>query len=161
MRQFFKLQIAKEKSNMADRKTIFNDVPDSRRRIMRSIKGSETKPEKLLRGILQKLGYRFQKNVKSLPGKPDIVFSAKKKVIFVHGCFWHAHSACRPISIIPKVRSEYWKEKFYKTIQRDEKTLEALSKAGWSTLVVWECELKNLGLTIEKLVSFLGRTKNN
>jgi DNA mismatch endonuclease (patch repair protein) len=89
------------------------------------------------------LGYRYRLHKQGLPGKPDLVFSRKKKAIFVHGCFWHAHQAegC-PISRSPKSNTDYWKKKFEKNRRRDEANIEKLEESGWRVLVLWECEIK-------------------
>lgn len=133
----------------------FTNVPEPRRRIMRAIKSSDTKPEKLIRSLLHKKGYRFRKNVALLPGRPDLVFKSRKKIIFVHGCYWHSHSVCTPVQRIPKERSEYWSQKFARTKVRDEENVNALHRLGWSVCVVWECELKDTELVLKKISGFL------
>lgn len=116
------------------------ELTDGRRRIMRSVRSTETRPERLLRSLLHRSGYRFRKNVRGLPGRPDIVFSRRKKAVFVHGCFWHQHQDCSK-AITPKVRTEYWGPKLRQNVVRDEAHLTALQRLGWETLVIWECEL--------------------
>lgn len=140
---------------MTVQKNSFENVPEARRRIMRAIKSSDTKPEKLIRSLLHKGGYRFRKNVASLPGRPDVVFKARKKVIFVHGCYWHSHSVCMPIQRVPKERSEYWAQKFARTKERDQENVKALKELGWSVLVIWECELKDIESLLKKVTVFL------
>ena len=133
----------------------FKDVPDARRRIMRAIRSSETKPEALLRSGLHRLGFRFRKNERALPGKPDIVFAARKKVIFVHGCFWHQHADCAKIKS-SRVRTEYWEPKLARNVERDRENVEALRRLGWSTKIIWECEIKrNLQATVSEAKEFL------
>lgn len=107
---------------------------------MRSIKSKNTKPEIQVRNILTKLGYRYRLHYSKLPGKPDIVFISKKKAIFIHGCFWHFHNPCQ-ISHIPD--SEFWQNKIKRNQDRDAKVMLEIQKLGWSTLIIWECELKN------------------
>lgn len=122
---------------------------------MSKITGKETKPEILVRKYLFAQGFRFRKNAKELPGKPDIVLPKYKTVIFVHGCFWHGHKDCNK-SALPSTNTKFWKEKISKTVKRDKfKTIE-LEKAGWNVLTVWQCELKNKA-TIEGTLSNLSR----
>lgn len=127
-----------------------------RRANMKKIKSKNTKPEIFVRKILYSLGYRYRIHSKELPGKPDIVFIGKKKVIFVHGCFWHQHDDpnCNKTHI-PKTRIEYWEEKLKKNVDRDKKHLELLEKIGWACLVVWECQLADQNSLIKKLKNFL------
>ena len=114
--------------------------PEIRSRIMASVKQRDTGPEVRLRKALHRLGYRYKLNVKSLPGSPDLVFPRYKAVIFVHGCFWHAHG-CK-YSSVPSTRTEFWKEKFRANRERDVRKVDQLVKAGWRVLVVWECTIK-------------------
>lgn len=115
--------------------------PEKRSQVMSRIRSKDTKPEKIIRSILHKLGFRFRINRKDLPGKPDIVLPKYKTVIFVHGCFWHQHEGCK-IASKPKSNSEYWKAKFTKNIERDKKTQEDLRVMGYRVIVIWECEVK-------------------
>ena len=108
---------------------------------MSRIRAVETKPEDTVRKYLFSRGLRYRKNVKTLPGKPDIVLPKYKTVIFVNGCFWHGHSNCRYF-VIPKTNTEFWKEKITANIARDNRVIENLSVQGWKVLTVWECELK-------------------
>jgi DNA mismatch endonuclease Vsr len=135
--------------------SLFEDVPAGRRRIMNSIRSKDTKPERLVRSMLQAAGYRFRKNFKSLPGRPDVVFTAKKMAVFVHGCFWHAHKGCSNAAR-PQTRSSYWNAKLDRTINRDREHLAALRKLGWKATVVWECDLKNPNRVRLRLAKFLG-----
>ncbi|MBN1182105.1 MAG: DNA mismatch endonuclease Vsr [Bacteroidales bacterium] len=112
-----------------------------RSEIMSGISGIETKPEILVRRYLFANGFRYRKNVKKLPGKPDIVFSKYKTVIFVHGCFWHGHNCGRATR--PKTNTEFWNAKIQGNINRDEKTKAELEKLGWRTVILWTCKLKN------------------
>ena len=114
--------------------------PEIRSRIMASVKQRDTGPEVRLRKALHRLGYRYKLNVKSLPGSPDLVFPRYKAVIFVHGCFWHAHG-CK-YSSVPSTRTEFWEEKFRANRERDVRKVDQLVKAGWRVLVVWECTIK-------------------
>jgi DNA mismatch endonuclease (patch repair protein) len=123
---------------------------------MRRIKSKNTKPEVLLRSVLHRMGYRFRIHVNNLPGKPDIVFPSRKKVIFVHGCFWHMHpdNGCVDARL-PNSRKEYWIPKLNRTKQRDREHIQKLTGQGWTTLVIWECELKRIEESILRISKFL------
>lgn len=108
---------------------------------MRSVRGKNTTPEMKVRSALHRAGYRFRLHRKDLPGKPDIVLPARKAIVFVHGCFWHRHPACRAASS-PSTRSAFWQDKFDRNVERDRLATEALEKSGWAVHVVWECETK-------------------
>lgn len=130
-----------------------------RSKIMRSIKSSGTRPELLVRKLVFALGYRYRLQKPRLPGQPDLIFPGRKKVIFVHGCFWHAHfwlSYACPIAREPK--GIYWKNKLQANQKRDNKVIRLLRDAGWESLVIWECELSDLMSVHEKLAHFLGTT---
>jgi len=117
---------------------------EKRSKVMSKIRCENTKPEKKLRSWLYANGLRFRIHKKDLPGKPDIVFTKYKTVVFVHGCFWHYHQDCNE-GRIPNTNSKFWEEKLSKNIQRDEKHQLQLKALGWKVLVVWECEInKNL-----------------
>ena len=108
---------------------------------MSRIKSINSKPEELVRKYLFSQGLRYRKNVKRLPGKPDIVLSKYKTIVFVNGCFWHGHKGCRYF-VMPKSNTEYWNKKIDNNVKRDELVYQQLSEFGWNILVVWECELK-------------------
>lgn len=108
---------------------------------MSMIKSSGTKPEEAVRKYLFSKGLRYRKNVKTLPGKPDIVLPKYKTIVFVNGCFWHGHKGCKYF-VMPKTNVEFWTEKITKNIARDEITYKKLQNMGWNVIVVWECELK-------------------
>jgi DNA mismatch endonuclease, patch repair protein len=126
---------------------------------MARIRGKNTKPELLIRRLLHAAGYRFRLHGAArgtrLPGKPDLVFAGRRKVIFVNGCFWHAHS-CRAGQRAPATNSEFWAEKRRRTTVRDAAALQALAAAGWEALTVWECELKDRSVLEDQLTAFLG-----
>jgi DNA mismatch endonuclease (patch repair protein) len=128
-------------------------TPQQRSRIMSSVNQRNTGPETAVRRILFALGYRFRLHRRSLPGKPDIVFPSRKKVIFVHGCFWHGHDCSKGHA--PKSRAEYWVPKIQRNRDRDQEQLAALARAGWATLIVWQCELRDTVRLSEKLDEFL------
>lgn len=111
---------------------------------MANIKGSNTGPEIALRKALHALGLRFRLYDRKLPGRPDIVLSRWKAVVFVHGCFWHRHEGCR-YATVPATRPEFWNEKFVANVSRDQRNLESLAATGWRACVVWECDLKSRG----------------
>ncbi|HYC79864.1 MAG TPA: very short patch repair endonuclease [Candidatus Binatia bacterium] len=112
---------------------------EARSALMRRVRRKDTAPELAVRKFLWKEGYRYRLHNKNLPGTPDVVFPSRKKVIFVHGCFWHGHF-CRKSSI-PKTKSEFWYQKFSRNKSRDEENVSKLSVLGWSTLTIWECEV--------------------
>ena len=111
---------------------------------MSLVKSTKTKPEKIVRRIVRFLGYRFRSHVKTLPGSPDFVFPKQKKVIFVHGCFWHQHGACRKDGKprMPKSKLGYWRLKLINNRMRDDRVQHRLNRLGWGYFVVWECRLK-------------------
>lgn len=126
---------------------------EMRSKIMRSIKSKNTKPELAVRKLLTKMGYRYRLHRKDLPGKPDIAFIGRKKVIFVHGCFWHGHEGC-PIAHTPNI--EFWKQKLSNNKQRDRHALDELRRLGWKVLIVWECDLKKPSALESRLRRFVG-----
>jgi DNA mismatch endonuclease (patch repair protein) len=124
-------------------------TPAQRQLNMSRIRGKDTKPELLVRRGLHALGFRFRLHRKDLPGRPDLVFPARRAVIFVHGCFWHSHDC--PMCKMPATRAEFWRAKIAGNRDRDEQAVRALTAAGWRVLVVWECALRGPSrLTAEK-----------
>jgi DNA mismatch endonuclease, patch repair protein len=119
-----------------------NLTSDRRSANMRAVKAKNTKPEMLVRRIAHALGYRYRLHSGALPGKPDLVFSPRRKVIFVHGCFWHGHEDCRRAAR-PRSNVEFWNQKIARNIERDAAQLESLQVSGWRALIVWECETKD------------------
>ena len=115
--------------------------PEKRSWNMSRIKGKDTSIEVKVRKYLFHEGFRYRKNVKSLPGKPDIVLPKYNTVVFVHGCFWHRHSGCR-YAYMPKSRCEYWKAKFETNVKNDMNNTKLLNDAGWHVIVIWECDIK-------------------
>ncbi|RHS27621.1 DNA mismatch endonuclease Vsr [Roseburia sp. AF12-17LB] len=116
-------------------------TPEKRSWNMSRIKGKDTKIEVEVRKYLFSKGYRFRKNDKRYPGKPDIVLPKYHVAIFVHGCFWHRHEGCKDATT-PKTRTEFWLEKFDKNVKNDQIKQEKLRKLGWKVIVIWECEIK-------------------
>lgn len=108
---------------------------------MSRIRGRNTGPERRLRSLLHRAGFRFRLHAKQLPGRPDVVLTRYRTVIFVHGCFWHRHPGCRNATT-PSTRREFWQEKFDGNVSRDARNRAALEATGWTVLTVWECELK-------------------
>lgn len=123
---------------------------------MSAVKQKDTGPEKLVRRLLHRLGYRFRLHRKDLPGRPDIVFSPRKKVIFVHGCFWHGHGCSK--GQLPKSKLEYWAPKISSNKERDKKQIMQLKKLGWKVCVVWQCEIEFTEELQQKLKEFIGTT---
>ncbi|MGI4816021.1 MAG: very short patch repair endonuclease [Janthinobacterium lividum] len=128
--------------------------PSRRSANMSRIRAKNTKPEMVVRQLLHSMGYRYRLHVKDLPGKPDIVFRGRKKVILVHGCFWHQHSACRE-GRLPGTRPEYWIPKLGKNVERDRTHSERLREAGWEQLVIWECDITEQDELASRLRRFL------
>ena len=117
-----------------------NHTPESRKYNMSRIRSKDTRPEELVRKYLFSCGFRYRKNVKTLPGCPDIVLPKYKTVIFINGCFWHKHDCSR--FVWPSTNQEYWVPKITHNVERDQKNYAALHDLGWKTIIVWECELK-------------------
>ncbi len=118
---------------------------EMRSRIMRAIKGVNTQPEMIVRRLTHGMGYRYRLHVAGLPGRPDLVFRPRRKVIFVHGCFWHQHS-CPRGQRTPKTNRAYWVHKLRRNVQRDRQNQESIQALGWQALVIWECEIKGQDL---------------
>lgn len=112
-----------------------------RSEVMSRIKGQNTKPELVVRSLLHRMGYRFRLHKADLPGKPDIVLSRYKAVIFVHGCFWHRHKDCK-FAYTPKTRTDFWLKKLEANVIRDQQVKADLEQLGWRVITVWECELR-------------------
>lgn len=120
---------------------------------MSSVGSKNTGPERLVRSVLHRLGYRFRIHRKDLPGTPDIVLPSRRKVIFVHGCFWHGHSCSK--GKLPKSRTEFWSEKVCRNRARDADVELCLKALGWDTLTVWQCQLRDLEYLEQTLTEFL------
>ena len=133
---------------------------ETRSRVMRSVRSKNTKPEMAVRSLLHALGCRYRLHSDVLPGSPDIVFASRRKVIFVHGCFWHQHSGCKSADR-PSANSDYWRAKLDRNMERDCKVLDATHALGWSALVIWECETRkgDRNLLQTRLREFLGDTR--
>jgi DNA mismatch endonuclease, patch repair protein len=129
-------------------------VDPARSALMARIGPKHTKPELEVRRILRTLGERYSLHRATLPGSPDICISGKKKIVFVHGCFWHRHRGCRKTTT-PKTRRLFWLTKFKQNVARDRRNVTALRRAGWGVLVVWECQCHNPERLERRLESFL------
>ncbi len=122
--------------------------------IMRSVKSKNTKPEMTVRRAVRALGRRYRLHRADLPGKPDLVFAGRRKVIFVHGCWWHGHD-CKRGARVPKTHADYWKPKIDRNVARDAANLIALKALGWDALIIWECEIADASALKSRLSSFL------
>lgn len=122
---------------------------------MRAIRSRNTQPEMAVRSLVHELGYRFRLHRPDLPGKPDLAFPARRKVIFVHGCFWHSHG-CKS-GLTPNTNQDFWEKKLRRNKERDCNNLEALAREGWKALVIWQCELRDRPSLTLKIKRFLGR----
>lgn len=132
-------------------------TPTDRSRVMRAVKSKNTEPERITRSILHALGYRFRLHVQDLPGKPDIVLPKYRTVVEVHGCFWHGHSCgrCR----IPATHRDYWISKINRNRKRNSRTSRELKRRGWTVIVVWECQTRNVRTLRRRLARALQRSK--
>jgi DNA mismatch endonuclease, patch repair protein len=128
--------------------------PERRSENMRRIKSKDMKPELLVRRLVHGMGYRYRLHRKDMPGKPDLVFGLRRKVIFVHGCFWHQHASC-PEGRVPSSNESYWQPKLARNAKRDAENLANLDASGWRTLVIWECETKDAAALRRRLRAFL------
>ena len=128
----------------------------ARSRIMRSIRKKDTKAELTVRRAVHALGYRFRLHRSDLPGSPDLILPRHRKVIFVHGCFWHQHPGCRKATV-PRVRGNYWGPKLERNVARDARALADLHTLGWEALVLWECELLDDKALRSRLRAFIRR----
>jgi DNA mismatch endonuclease (patch repair protein) len=135
-------------------------TPERRSENMRRIKSKDMKPELTVRRLAHRLGYRYRLHSKDLPGKPDLVFGPKRKVIFVHGCFWHGHEreGCLDARR-PKSNKGYWNPKLARNKERDAQRVAELEATGWKVLTIWECETKDLGRIEKRLKSFLRKKR--
>ncbi len=140
---------------MVDRLT-----PQQRSAVMARIKRSDTEPEIVVRKLLHRLGYRFRVQLNGVPGRPDLAFPRRRKIIQIHGCFWHAHEGCATFRM-PKSRTEFWEAKFARNKARDARLEKSARDAGWDVLTLWECGLSDQAGLIDQLFDFLGPTRAN
>lgn len=128
--------------------------PEKRSALMSRIRGRDTTPEKRVRQLLWRAGFRYRLHRKDLPGRPDIVFPGLRKAIFVHGCFWHLHPGCQNVRV-PKSRQDFWLPKLKENRERDLRNQRLLKEMGWDVLVVWECELSDPDSLLARIREFL------
>ena len=128
--------------------------PRERSARMALVRGKNTKPEMLVRRLVHALGFRYRLHKRELPGSPDLVFSGRGKVIFVHGCFWHRHVRC-PLARLPKSRGEFWLPKLEGNAMRDKRNVRALRGAGWGVMTIWECQLRDTLRLTSRIKRFL------
>ena len=133
---------------------MMTDPSPTRVRTMRAVKSRDTGLEMRVRRLVHALGYRYRLHRRDLPGAPDLVFPARRAIIFVHGCFWHQHD-CRRGARLPKTRREYWVPKLRRTRRRDEQNEAVLRSDGWRVLVIWECEVGDRAVLEDRLREFL------
>lgn len=130
-------------------------TPEGRSNHMRRIRKRDTKPELVVRRIAHALGHRFRLHRRDLPGSPDLTFPRHRKVVLVHGCFWHQHEGCR-LKRQPKTRLDYWLPKLARNVARDAEVRERLAALGWDALVIWECETRDRDAVAMRLSRFFG-----
>lgn len=134
-------------------------TPEQRSATMARVRGKDTGPEIQVRKLIYKMGYRYRLQGRDLPGNPDLVFRGRKKVIFIHGCFWHGHD-CRAGRKRPKSNVDYWLPKLERTGGRDAYNQKELRNRGWDFLILWECQLKDKARLAETIIKFLGARVN-
>ena len=131
-------------------------TPQARSALMARVRSKNTSPEIAVRKILSAMGFRYRLHRRDLPGAPDIVLPGRKKVVWVHGCFWHRHSDCR-YATTPKSNSRFWNAKFKRNVRRDAENRLKIEELGWHSMVIWQCELKEPQRVVRKLSRFLSR----
>lgn len=147
-----------------ERKALTPPTPTSKAvsAVMRANRGRDTKPELAVRRLLFSRGYRFRVHLKTLPGRPDIVFTRRKKAVLVNGCFWHQHpSLTCPLRSRPKSNTDYWTAKLERNVERDRLNQIRLHDLGWLTMTIWECELRDVGALSTRLATFLGEPRKD
>lgn len=129
-------------------------TPAERSALMALVRAKDTKPELFVRRLAHGMGYRYRLHRRDLPGTPDLVFPSRRKVIFVHGCFWHRHARCA-LARLPKSRGDFWLPKLTANAERDVRNMRALRRLGWSTLTIWECQLSDTAKLANRIRRFL------
>lgn len=132
-------------------------TPEQRSRNMSAIRCKDTRPEMIVRRIAHRLGYRYRLHVRELPGNPDLVFPRLRKIILVHGCFWHMH-ACPYGRVTPQTRADFWQTKRAGNVVRDQRARRRLYRAGWKVLVIWECQTRDLDKLAVRISTFLKKS---
>ena len=133
-------------------------TPEQRSFNMSRIRNRDTRPEMIVRSIVHRLGYRYRLHKKDLPGKPDLVLVRHRKIIDVHGCFFHMHK-CRYGSVVPATNAKFWRTKRLSNVERDRRNLKALRRDGWKVMIVWECETRNPDRLEGKIKRFMDSKK--
>ncbi|TGE79596.1 very short patch repair endonuclease [Agrobacterium radiobacter] len=137
------------------------ETSEQRSYTMSRIRSTNTKPEMVVRKLIHSLGYRYRLHRKDLPGKPDITFGPRRKIIEIRGCYWHAHlrydPTCWEARSEAKSNKAYWGPKMDRNVERDRRNLALLDKAGWAVLVIWECELRDMDAVRNRIERFLGK----
>lgn len=131
---------------------------EERSKIMGRVHGKDTRPEMVVRRLVHSLGYRYRLHRKDLPGQPDMAFPGRRKVIFIHGCFWHRHEGCA-LARMPKSRVSFWESKLEGNKARDQRNVLLLRDAGWDVLTLWECQLRDIAALQATIVAFLEGSK--
>lgn len=129
-------------------------TPAQRSHNMARIRGRDTQPEMIVRRLLHKAGFRYRLHRKDLPGKPDLVFASRRKVIFIDGCFWHRHD-CPFGRVTPTTNADFWRQKIAGNVERDRRNRAALEASGWRVLIIWECEVKKPEQVRRRVAEFL------
>lgn len=129
-------------------------TPSQRKYCMSQIRGKNTKPEMIVRKLVHSLGYRYRLHVRTVAGCPDLVFANRRKVIFVHGCFWHKHN-CRYGRVRPKTRKKFWQNKLEGNRDRDRRIRRTLRNQGWGVMTIWECQARTPEKLVDRIVDFL------
>lgn len=147
--------LSTESKKQVEREISYDPLsPSERSERMKLIRPKNTKVEMVARRLTHAMGYRYRLHSRALPGRPDMVFAARKKVIFVHGCFWHQHENCRQYRM-PRSKLDFWLPKLEANKRRDIEVYRRINEAGWRCLIVWECELKNREAVSSKIKNFL------
>lgn len=150
------VQKADPKSAVPSRSLLDHLNASERSENMRRIRGKNTQPETTVRKFVFSMGYRYRLHYEALPGRPDMAFVRKRKVIFVHGCFWHRHTSCK-FARMPKTNSAFWAQKLQRNVARDALRRSQLHKLGWKTMVIWECEARFISKYKKRIQNFLGK----
>lgn len=130
-------------------------TPQERSERMRRVRGKDTAPERIVRKVATQMGYRYRLHYSAVPGRPDLAFPSRKKVIWVHGCFWHRHDGCR-MATVPKSRQRFWEGKFEANNARDQRNVVEARALGWELLIVWQCETLDMECLRFSIARFLG-----
>ena len=133
-------------------------TPEMRSWVMSRVRAEDTSPERVVRSLVHRLGFRYRLHRRDLPGKPDLVFSSRRKIVFVNGCFWHGHR-CKRGNRMPRTNSSYWQRKLAKNIARDSLNRAKLKGLGWDMLTIWECQVRDRKELADMLMRFLKQSE--